>query len=177
MHITFVAVKAARKGLYNIIHSILPGGAVIPAFCLQRGHKGEGARQRLLQRKREENEKRWRGEKRREQESEGQRHADEEMPFCQQAELASTPLQITHSLSSTHTHTQRTGTLPHKDLPFTSTHTHIQIVLQTSQCLHYIGVGWRKGEGGDVHKKCVCVRATLIHLWKGYEAHQTPRGN
>lgn len=65
-----------------------------------------------------------------------------------------------------HPHTQRTGTLPHKDLPFTSTHTHthIQIVLQTSQCLHYIGVGWRKGEGGDVHKKCVCVRATLIHL-------------
>lgn len=58
MHITFVAVKAARKGLYNIIHSILPGGAVIPAFCLQRGHKGEGATQRLLQRKREENEKR-----------------------------------------------------------------------------------------------------------------------
>lgn len=66
--------------------------------------------------------------------------------------------------SHPHTHTQRTGTLPHKDLPFTSTHTHIQIVLQTSQCLHYIGVGWRKGEGGDVHKKCVCVRATLIHL-------------
>lgn len=107
---------------------------------------------------RERERKKKRGEEVRRGESRSQRGSATQTKRCLFVSKRSWRARRCRLRTPSHPHTQRTGTLPHKDLPFTSTHTHTHTDSAADKPVSALHWGWVEKRGGwrCTQEMCVC---------------------